>query len=86
MIMPEVIPEDELRDFELSNLIRLGLVKAIQETIANSQTLEIPQRRNDDYYDVHDYVSVDVEIDLESNVEHIMTELGELFIDACTIK
>lgn len=85
MFAPEVIPEDELEDFELSNLIRLGLVKAIQETIANSQTLEIPQRRDDDYYH-SDYVSVDLEIDLESNIEHIMTGLGDLFVDACTMK
>lgn len=82
-LYPEIIPEDELRDFELSNLIRLGLVKSVQETTANSQTLEIPKHREDDW---NDYVSVNVEIDLESNVEHIMTELGELFIDACTIK
>lgn len=83
MQYPEVIPEHELRDYELSNLIRLGLVKAIQETIANPQRLEIPKHREDDW---NDYVSVDVEIDIESNIDHILTELGELFIDACTIK
>ncbi len=85
MLAPEVIPEDELQDFELSNLIRLGLVKAIQETIANSQTLEIPQRREDDFRN-SDYIHVDLDIDLESNIEHIMTGLGQLFVDACTMK
>tara|TARA_R110002033_G_scaffold145280_2_gene183033 strand:- start:806 stop:1732 length:927 start_codon:yes stop_codon:yes gene_type:complete len=83
MQYPEVIPEDELRDYELSNLIRLGLVKSVQETIANPQRLDIPKHKEDDW---NDYVSVDVEIDIESNIEHILTELGELFIDACTLK
>lgn len=80
---PEVIPESELRDFELSNLTRLGLVKSTQETYANSQTLEIPKH---DEYRQEEYVRVDVDIEIESNIEHIMTELGELFIDACTEK
>lgn len=80
---PEVIPESELREFELSNLIRLGLVKSTQETYANSQTLEIPKH---DEYRQEEYVRVDVDIEIESNIEHIMTELGELFIDACTEK
>ncbi len=79
----EIIPEDELRDFELSNLIRLGIVKAVQETTANSQTLEIPRHHDDDF---DDYVRVDVNIDIESNIEHILTELGELFIEACMEK
>lgn len=80
---PEVIPESELREFELSNLIRLGLVKSTQETYANSQTLEIPKH---DEYRQEEYVRVDVDIEIESKIEHIMTELGELFIDACTEK
>ncbi len=80
---PEVIPETELREFELSNLTRLGLVKSTQETYANSQTLEIPRH---DEYRQQEYVRVDVDIEIESNIEHIMTELGELFIDACTEK
>lgn len=80
---PEVIPETELREFELSNLTRLGLVKSTQETYANSQTLEIPKH---DEYRQEEYVRVDVDIEIESNIEHIMTELGELFIDACTEK
>ncbi len=80
---PEVIPDSELREFELSNLTRLGLVKSTQETYANSQTLEIPKH---DEYRQEEYVRVDVDIEIESNIEHIMTELGELFIDACTEK
>jgi len=77
---PEVIPEEELREFELSNLIRLGLVKATQETFANSQTLEIPNNQDSEY------LKVDLDVEVESNIEHILTELGELFLDACTEK
>jgi hypothetical protein len=80
---PEIIPESELREFELSNLTRLGLVKLTQETYANSQTLEIPKHNE---YEQEEYVRVDVDIEIESNLEHIMTELGELFIEACSEK
>lgn len=82
---PQVIPENELREFELSNLIRLGLVKSTQETFANSQTLEIPkdlerEHEHDNYY------NIDLDIEIESNIEHVLTELGELFLTACTEK
>jgi len=82
---PQIIPENELREFELSNLIRLGLVKSTQETFANSQTLEIPndlerEHEHDNYY------NIDLEIEIESNIEHVLTELGELFLNACTEK
>lgn len=80
---PEVIPESKLRDFEISNLTRLGLIKLTQETYANTQRLEIPKH---DEERQQAYVSVDVDIQIETNTEHIMTELGELFIDACTEK
>ena len=76
-----IIPEDVLREFELSNLIRLGLVKLTQETYANSQTLEIPKENS-----LHNYVRVDLDIDIESEIHHIITELGKLFIEACTEK
>jgi hypothetical protein len=78
---PEIILESELRAFELSNLTRLGLVKPTQETYANKQTLEIPKYNE---CDQEKYIRVDV--DIEFNFECIMTELGELFIDAYTHK
>lgn len=79
---PEVIPSDSLKEFELSNLIRLGLVKEEKEFYANSQTLEIPNDR-DEY---SSYTNVDLDIEVESETENILTELGELFIDACKEK
>jgi hypothetical protein len=80
MKSPCVLPDDILRDFELSNLIRLGLVKTIQEPFANSQTLEIPNNSQ------VSHLTVDLDIDVESNINNILTELGELFLDACTEK
>lgn len=77
---PEILPEGGLRDFELSNVIRLGLVEFVQETYTNSQTLEIPNDPS------KEYLSVDLEIDMESNSRHVLTGLGDLFIAACTEK
>jgi len=77
---PEDLPDEGLREFEVSNVIRLGLVKHVQETYANSSTLEIPNNPE------KEYLTVDVDIEVESNNSHILTELGELFIEACTEK
>jgi hypothetical protein len=76
---PEIIPEANVKEFELSNLIRLGLVKEVHETYANSQTLEIP---NDPE---KSYLTVDLDIEVESQRNCVLTELGELFIQACNI-
>jgi hypothetical protein len=83
---PQVIPEDELKEFELSNLIRLGLIRFVQRPYANSQTLEIPYENKEEHYGSTSYTNVDLEIEIESEEEHILTELGELFISACKIK
>lgn len=77
---PEIVPDNILKEFELSNLIRLGLIKEVQETYANSQTLEIPNRPDESY------LTVDLDIEVESNRNYILTELGELFIEACKNK
>jgi hypothetical protein len=79
---PETIPYDSLKEFELSNVIRLGLVKEEKEFYANSQTLEIPNDRESD----SSFINVDLDIDVESNTDNILTELGELFINACKVK
>jgi len=77
---PENVPIENLREFELSNLIRLGLVKYVQETYAGTHSLEIPNRPNEEY------LNVDFDIDLEVDSNHILTELGELFVDSCIEK
>lgn len=82
ILKSEEVPTDSLKDFEMSNVIRLGLVKEEKEFYANSQTLEIPNDRESD----RSYINVDLDIDVESNTEYILTELGELFINACKDK
>jgi len=77
---PEIIPDFSLEEFELSNLIRLGLVKEVKDFYTGTQRLEIPNEHDDDY------LKVDFDIEVESNVENILTELGELFINACQEK
>jgi len=78
---PETVPYDSLKEFEVSNVIRLGVVKEEKEFYANSQTLEIP---NDREYD-RSHINVDLDIEVESNTDNILTELGELFINACKV-
>lgn len=80
----ETVPYGSLKDFEISNLIRLGVVKEEKDFYANSQTLEIPYEREPDYERSH--LTVDLNIDVESNTDNILTELGELFINACKEK
>lgn len=79
---PATIPIDSLKKFELSNVIRLGLVKEEKEFYTTPQTLEIPNER--DRYS--DYTNIKIDIEVESDTENILTELGELFINACKDK
>ncbi|PZF71199.1 Abi-alpha family protein [Taibaiella soli] len=74
----QVVSEHKLKGFEISNLVRLGLIKVTQETYAHPQTIEIPNQSN------KEYLEVELDIDVESDIEHVLTELGELFIEACT--
>lgn len=83
---PQAIPEEELKEFEISNLIRLGLIRYIQRPYANSQTLEIPYENDPEYYGTTSYANIDLDIEIESEEEYILTELGELFIKACKVK
>lgn len=73
-----VFPEGLLKAFEVSNLIRLGILKEIHSTTAEPQTVEIPG--NDSYSEV----KFEPEVDLETEI--IITELGKLFLQACQEK
>ncbi|MFY0253675.1 hypothetical protein ACDQ55_06930 [Chitinophaga sp. 30R24] len=77
---PEIISEQELKEFEIANLVRLGMISMQQSTVLNSEPLEIP--RNED----EENVKVDLDIDLETEQYYILTQLGELFIESCTEK
>jgi len=78
--LPASVYSENLQEFEISNLTRLGLIRYQVETIANTQTLEIPNDKDEDY------LNVDVDIELETDEDLIVTELGELFVNACQIK
>jgi len=77
---PEEIKSSKLQEFEISNLIRLGLIKELREPFANSKSLEIPNDPD------KQYLTIDFDIEVESNDSIILTELGELFAQACTEK
>ena len=70
----------------MSNLSRLGLIRHIQKFFANSQTLEIPYEFDEEYRGRTTYTNVDLDVDIESDEKYILTELGELFIQACKTK
>ena len=76
----EEFPDANLREFEISNLSRLGVIKFVQENFSDSQTLEIPNNQDDDY------LRVDFDLNMDYDEKYLLTELGELFINACTEK
>jgi hypothetical protein len=84
----EIVPDNLFREFEISNVVRLGLVKEVKEFYAESQTLEIPLEKDEGYdFGYHRrYANVDLDIEMESTTEFILTELGELFFKACKEK
>lgn len=77
---PQSIPENNLQEFEIANIIRLGLAKVIYEASADTHSIDIPEYEHDSY------TSVDFDIEIATEASTILTELGELFIDACLDK
>lgn len=77
---PHFIKTSDLREFEISNLIRLGLIEITQYNYANPYTIDISSDFRSDYY------SIELDIEIQSDFHHIVTELGELFVQACTEK
>ena len=81
---PETLNDSDLKEFEISNLVRLGLIKNIIEHYIHSQPITIPSRNE---YAYEDDIKVDLEIGIDQDYEYYnLTELGELFISACTEK
>jgi hypothetical protein len=77
---PEKILAEDVEEFEIANIVRLGLAKVIFEASAGSQAIDIPSNEQ------AEYTSVDFDIDIDMDVQTILTELGELFINACREK
>ena len=40
---PEIISDNKLKEFEIANLVRLGMISMQQSTVLNSEPLEIPK-------------------------------------------
>lgn len=80
--MAAIVPDDSIEEFELANIIRLGLVEKEKDVFANSQNLEIPVGNSNEY----GYLNYKLEIEMDSVTQHRITQLGEMFIDACTEK
>lgn len=85
---PELLTQNDLRDFEISNLIRLGLVKEIVHSYGYVDNQRISVSRGSEHYESEDYVNLDdLSVTIERDiVENELTELGELFIIACQEK
>jgi hypothetical protein len=82
IVEPEFVPAYELEDYEISNLIRLGVIKAIQNPYAYVGSHNIRNQPNSEYLTLED-----LEITIESeDDEYILTELGDMFIKACSEK
>ena len=78
MSKPQVIPDDVLEDFEMSNLIRLGLAKFLREPFAEPVQIDIPIDLEDDH------LSTEADVIVDYTDTHVVTELAELLIMACS--
>ena len=77
---PQSLPEDIAKEFEVANIIRLGLAKVIYEASAGPHSIEIPAVDPDSF---SASTSVDLDLEIETETSTMLTELGELFIEAC---
>lgn len=72
----------DLEEYETSNLIRLGLIRLFQKTYGYVTTSRIRNNPNSEFLDLED-AAVEIETEFE---EYLITELGELFVQACSEK
>lgn len=77
---PQKIPENIIKEFEIANIIRLGLAKVVYTASAGTHSIDIPAS------DPDTHTSVDFDIEIDTDTTTILTELGELFIEACRKK
>lgn len=79
---PEFIPSGELKEYEISNLVRLGIIKSIPRPYAYVGEHRIQNNPDSEYLYLQD---LEITIDADED-DLILTELGELFISACNEK
>ena len=80
------IPRGFLRDFEMSNLVRLGLAQLNQEFYSKPQRLAIPRQSGLSGVSFLGQTVVDFDIEAGLESQHVLTELGFLFVKACKEK
>lgn len=79
---PVFIQDHELEAYEIANLIRLGIVKALSNPYAYVNRHSIPNDPHAENFEI-----TDMEIQIEHNEDdYILSELGELFVQACLEK
>lgn len=84
----ELIATKSLRDFEISNLIRLGVANEIVRSYGYVDSTRVSVNKGASHYDSDDYVNLDdLTVTIETDIiEYELTELGELFVKACQEK
>ncbi len=84
----ELLSQSKLRDYEISNLIRLGVVKEVVRSYGYVDNQQVSVTKAQDWNEGDDYVNLeDLCVTIETDIiEYELTELGELFIKACQEK
>ena len=77
---PVTFDEVDVERFEIANLVRLGILKEVTESFATTEPVQIPNSG------IEPISSVSFDVGIEANRFHIVTELGEKFIRACSEK
>lgn len=88
IVEAELIPIKSLRDFEVSNLVRLGVAKEIVRSYGYVDSATVSVSKGLSHYESDDYINLDdLTVTIETDtIEYELTELGELFVKACQEK
>jgi len=71
---------ESLKAYESANITRLGIITTKYSVTADTHRIDIPSSRHLD-----ENTSVDLDLELETEESTVITELGELFIQACRV-
>lgn len=85
---PEFLSTQNLKEFEISNLIRLGVIKEIIRSYGLVEDQKIEVSPSTLFNKSHGFVSLkDLSVIIETeNIEYELTKLGEMFVKACQEK
>jgi hypothetical protein len=77
---PHYIVKESLQEFEIANLVRLGLIKSIPQHYGFSSGKEIPNSKENSHLILED---LEIEISYQGDLL-VVSELGRLLIEACS--